>query len=85
MNDYSKFAAMISSEFSKYVIENEGFTDKIPPKALVIFQVKGEDGFNKWHKNISLKNVDTGQPIIYVNVIKWRRRSAIENLTISEV
>ena len=58
---FNKFLAMISTEFHKYSMENEEFADKIPAKALVIFQVEGEDEFNKWHKETSLKNREPEQ------------------------
>ena len=38
MNDYTKFLAMISTEFHRYLMENEEFAEKIPANALVIFK-----------------------------------------------
>ena len=80
MNDYSKFATMISSEFHRYVMENEKCGDMLPGNGLVIFQVEGEDDFNRWHKDISLKNHEAGQTITYVHLKKWRFHSAIEDM-----
>ncbi|MBW8051109.1 MAG: hypothetical protein FVQ77_12375 [Cytophagales bacterium] len=85
MNEYSNIVTAIDSEFVKFLIENEEFADKIPKGAAIIFQIEGEKGFNTWHRKITLKNIEKDRPLIFVNVIKWRRRSAIENLTISEV
>lgn len=84
MNDYSKFVAMISSEFHRYLMENEKSSDLLTSNSLVIFQVAGEDDFNRWHKDISLKNHEAGQTIAYVHLKKWRLHSVIEDMTFTE-
>jgi len=85
MNNYTEFLGMVSSEFHRYLMENEEFADKIPSNALIIFQIEGEDEFNRWHKEISLKNREKDQPIIYISVKKWRKHSAIEEIGLAEV
>lgn len=84
MNNYTNFLSMVSTEFHRYLMENESIADKVPPNALVIFQVEGEDDFNNWHKQTSLRNRHGNQPIIYVYVKKWREHSSIEELNIAE-
>ena len=84
MNNYINFLAMISTEFHRYLMENEKFSNKIPANALVIFQIEGEDDFNNWHKETSLKNREADQPIIYVYVKKWRKHSTIEEVKLTE-
>lgn len=84
MNDYSKFAAMISSEFHRYLMENKKYGDLLSANALVIFQVEGEEDFNRWHKEISLKNREAGQPVTCVHLKKWRFHSAIEDMAFIE-
>ncbi len=84
MNDYNKFVAMISSEFHRYLMENEKSSDLLTSNSLVIFQVEGEDDFNRWHKDISLKNHEEGQTIAYVHLKKWRLHSVIEDMTFTE-
>ncbi len=84
MSDYANFLAMVSTEFHRYLMENEEFAEKIPANALVIFQIEGEDDFNKWHKETSLKNRESNQTIIFVNVKRWRKHSSIEELNLSE-
>ena len=81
MNKYAEFLAMVSTEFHSYLMENEEFADKIPANALIIFDVEGEVGFNNWHKETSLKNRETDQPVIYVYVKKWRKHSLIEEIS----
>lgn len=85
MNNYTNFLAMVSTEFQKYVMEHEAIADKIPLNALIIFQVEGEDDFNNWHKDISMRNREAGQPIIYIYVKKWRKLSSIEELKVAAV
>lgn len=63
MKEYRDFLAMISSEFRRYLIENEGFADDLPLNTLVIFQVEGEDAFNAWHEKVSLRNKEENQPV----------------------
>ncbi len=66
-------------------MENEEFADKIPANALIIFQIEGEEGFNNWHKETSLKNRETDQPVIYIHVKKWRKHSLIEEVNMAGV
>ena len=84
MNDYTNFLAMVSTEFHRYLMENEEFAEKIPANALVIFQIEGEDDFNRWHKETSLKNREPNQPMVLVNVKRWRKHSSIEELNLAE-
>ncbi len=82
MKEYSDFLTMLSSEFRRYLIENEKFAEDLPSNSLVIFQVEGEDTFNAWHEKMSLKNREKNQPIRYVRLKKWRQHSAIEDVTL---
>ena len=85
MSNYASFLAMISTEFQRYLMENEELANKIPANALIIFQIEGENEFNKWHKETSLRNREAEQPVIYVYVKKWREHSSIEEVNLSEV
>ena len=84
MSNYTNFLAMVSTEFHRYLMENEELSNKIPFNALIIFQIEGEDDFNTWHKEISLRNREPGQPIIYIYVKKWRKHSSIEEINLKE-
>jgi len=85
MSNYNNFLAMVATEFHRYTMEHEEFADKIPANALIIFQVEGEEGFNNWHKEMSLRNREPDQPVIYVCVKKWRKHSLIEEVNMAEV
>ena len=85
MHKFSEFLAMVSTEFHRYLMENEEFADKIPANALVIFQIEREEEFNNWHKETSLKNKEPNQLVIYVYVKKWRKYSTIEEVSLAGV
>ena len=82
MSDYSKFTAMLASEFHRYLMEDEKRTPKLPENVLLIFQVDGEDDFNRWHKEMSIRNKEANQPVAYVHLKKWRLHSSIEDMTL---
>lgn len=66
-------------------MENEKLGEKIPLNAMVVFQVDGEDDFNNWHKDTSLRNREKDQTVILIKVKKWREHSSIEELHLAEV
>ena len=70
---------MLSSEFHLYLMEHN---KSLPENALVIFEVQGEDEFNKWHKKLSVQNREPKQPVVRVEVKKWRRHSSIEKVNL---
>jgi hypothetical protein len=82
MSDYSKFTTMLASEFHRYLMEEENRAPKLPENVLLIFQVDGEDDFNRWHKKMSLRNKEAEQPVAYVHLKKWRLHSIIEDMTL---
>ena len=81
MKSYEDFVTMLSSEFHRYLMENEEDAKDLPENALVVFQVEGESDFNRWNKEISLRNREEGQQISYVHVRKWRKHSALEEVS----
>ena len=82
MSDYTKFTAMLASELHRYLMENEEKSDLLPDGALIIFQVEGEDDFNLWHKEMTLRNREAHQSVTYVHLKKWRFHSVIEDMTL---
>ena len=85
MSNYTNFLAMVSTEFHRYLMENDEFAEDIPTNALVVFQVEGENDFNNWHKEMSLRNREADQPIIYIYLKKWRQHSSIEGIRLAKV
>jgi hypothetical protein len=82
MSDYSKFTAMLASEFHRYLKDDEKRSPKLPKNVLLIFEVEGEDDFNRWHKEMSVRNREADQPVAYVHLKKWRLHSSIEEMTL---
>ena len=78
MNHFPNFAALLSSELHLYLMEHDQI---LPQGAVVIFEVPGDDEFNRWHENTSMQNREPGQQVVRVKVQEWRRHSAIEKLT----
>ena len=83
MSDYNKFTAMLSSEFHRYLMEDEERAPVLPVNVLLIFQVEGEEDFNRWHKEMSLRNREADQPVAVVHLKKWRLHSMIEDMTLT--
>jgi hypothetical protein len=81
MKSYADFLTMLSSELHRYLMENEESVKDLPENALVVFQVEGEADFNRWNKETSLRNREKGQKISYVHVRKWRKHSAIQEVS----
>ena len=83
MSDYNKFTAMLASEFHRYLMEDEERVPLLPENVLLIFQVEGEDDFNRWHKEMSIRNREADQPVAIVHSKKWRLHSVIEDMTLT--
>ena len=81
MKKYKNFLAMLSSEFNLYLIEHP---KTFPSNTLIVFNMEGEKEFNQWHKNLSMKNREPGQPVVEVQLKKWRRHSALEKIIIQK-
>lgn len=83
MNEYTDYLTMLSTEFRRYLMENEQFADRISENALIIFQTEGENAFNEWHETLSLMNREPDQPVTYVRMRKLRRRSLLGEVIVS--
>ena len=78
----NKFTAMLASEFHRYLMEDEKRAPKLPENVLLVFEVEGEADFNRWHKEMSIRNKEADQPVAYVHLKKWRLHSSIEEMTL---
>lgn len=58
----------LGAEFDRYVVDHPDFAARIPKRALVILQLEGDPGFNRWVKKISLKHFKGENPVAYVKV-----------------
>ena len=83
MKVYSQFVAMLGSEFHRYMMQHPGKVKQVPRNALVIFQVEGEEAFNRWSKETSLKDREESQPVIYISVKGWREQPSLDVIRIT--
>jgi len=82
MSNYNKFTTMLASEFHRYLMEDEEKARLLPDNAVIVFQVDGEEDFNRWHKEMTLRNMEAGQSVTYVHLKNWRLHSVIEDMTL---
>ena len=85
MTDYGRFAAMLASEFQKYLIDHDDMAAQMPGNAQMVFQVEGEDEFNRWHQKVSGCNREPGQRTVSVRVGTFRSRSLIGDAAVAVV
>lgn len=84
MKAYSKVITMLSSEFQKYLMEHPEIEDQIPVNALIIFQIVGENAFNKWSRAVTLRNREKNQPVITITVQRWRETPSLGDVQVKE-
>jgi len=68
MDTFRRLAAILSSEFDKYVLAHPKMADKIPPNALIVFQLEGNRKFNRWSRELAERYREKGQPTVLVCV-----------------
>ena len=85
MKGYKKMAAMLSSEFDRYLLKHPSTSRKLPKNVLVIFQVAGEQGFNRWSEKLAWKYRESNQPIIYVKIKGFQTSSVLKDVTLEKV
>jgi len=84
MNVMERKNTELIREFNRYVREHPDFTDNIPGEAVVVVQLEGDEGFNKWSDALGKSHTEKGQPIVYVRIKKIRPiRSRIEELEVA--
>jgi hypothetical protein len=64
---------------------NPEASQTLPGKALVIFNIRGEEEFNRWSEEMALRNREESQPLVYVTVTAWRETPAWEKVEVNEV
>ncbi|MBI4764896.1 MAG: hypothetical protein HY787_09860 [Deltaproteobacteria bacterium] len=73
--------SLLIKEFDRYILEHPEFAKKIPDKALVVLQVKGDEEFNRWARESSKKMADENGPVVWVTIGELKPvRSRIEKI-----
>jgi hypothetical protein len=81
--DYSEKNTMLVREFDKYILEHPEFAERIPDNALVVMQMEGDEGFNRWAREAAQNMADKRTPPIYITITELKPvRSRIEKLKI---
>ncbi|MBI3810133.1 MAG: hypothetical protein HY284_06715 [Nitrospirae bacterium] len=75
--------SLLGMEFDRYVREHPEFGAKIPGNAQVILLLEGDEEFNSWSTRVGKKQVECGQPLLYVMIKKLGpAHSRIEDLSL---
>lgn len=85
MESYKKMAALLSSEFDRYLLKHSTMAKKLPKNALVVFQVAGEGGFNRWSEKVALKYREPNQTVVYVKVTGFQTPSVLKDVMLKRV
>lgn len=85
MNIMERKNTDLVKEFNRYVREHAEFADKIPPNAIVIMQLEGDEEFNNWSFTLGKAHAEKNQPIVCVKIKKIRPiRSRIEEVEVEQ-
>ena len=68
MTRFEWLNSVLGLEFDRYVLDHPDFAKNIPQDAIVVLQLKGEDAFNEWARNIAEFHREEGQPLLYVRI-----------------
>jgi len=60
--------AILVTEFDRYVVEHTEFAVKIPQNAQIVLQVEGDEEYNEWSRQLSGRQREPGQLVVYVKV-----------------
>jgi hypothetical protein len=66
MEIMEKKHAILVTEFGRYVVEHPDFASQIPPNAQIVLQVKGDEEYNEWSRNMAQRQRDPGQTVLFV-------------------
>jgi hypothetical protein len=83
VKNFGSFVAFLSSEFHRYLMEDERRAGDVPANALIIFEIPGETAFNQWHRETSLRNREPEQPVVQVHIGSLRRHAVIEDVQVA--
>ncbi len=78
-------AALLSSEFDRYLLKHSVMAKKLPKNALIVFQVAGAKGFNRWNEKLALKYREPNQPVVYVKVKGFQTTSVLKDVMLERV
>lgn len=66
MESFKKLNTTLASEFDMYLLEHPEIGEQIPQNTLIVFQIQGNEEFNRWTMDLAKRNHEDEQPIIIV-------------------
>lgn len=66
--DFFEKISVLSSEFSKYVLEHPEMDEQIPDGAQVILLLENDPEFNKRNTALAKSQREVGQPVVFVKI-----------------
>ena len=60
--------AILVTEFDRYVMEHDEFAAEIPQNSQIVLQVKGDEEYNKWSRQLAESQREANQIVVYVTV-----------------
>jgi hypothetical protein len=67
-NGHANLALTLSFEFQKYLIRHPKFAERVPNRALVVFELEGRPAFNRWAKEVAAKQLRPKQKMVVIRV-----------------
>ena len=66
--NFEKLQRELSFEFSRHVLANPDFADKIPQGSQVVFLIEGNPKFNSWSRKVNESQREPEQPVVYIKI-----------------
>ncbi|GAX62966.1 hypothetical protein SCALIN_C45_0124 [Candidatus Scalindua japonica] len=83
MNIMEKKNTDLIKEFNRYMREHPDIAESIPNNAVIIMQLEGDEGFNKWSNKMAREHMEKDQSVVYIRIKKIKPLiSRIEELEI---
>lgn len=85
MNIMERKNTDLIKEFNRYMREHPELANSIPHNAVIIMQLEGDEGFNKWSNKMAKEHMEKDQSVIYIRIKKIKPLlSRIEELEIEQ-
>lgn len=62
--------ALLIEEFNQYLFDHPEFLEQIPQGAVVVLQLKGDEEYNRWSRQIARKTREKGQSLAVIEIQK---------------
>ena len=60
--------ALLIQEFNQYLFEHPQFLQDLPEKAVIVLQLKGDEEYNRWSREVAGKVKDEDQPLAFIEI-----------------